>query len=60
MRGIRSRVVVALAGSTLLVGGVTAATAIGTAGSVMPTFAGSQAAHPPCANATLIEYCLKG
>jgi hypothetical protein len=59
MKGIRSRVVVVLAGSTLLAGGLTAAATTGIVGSVAPAIAGGQA-HPPCADATLIEYCLKG
>jgi hypothetical protein len=60
MKGIRNRVVVALAGSTLLASGLSVAATIGSAGPAMATTAGGQVAHPPCSNATLIEYCVRG
>lgn len=61
MRGIRSRVFVVLAGSTLLASGMTAATLAGSAGASAPVaLASSQAAThctnaSACADTTLIE-----
>jgi|HubBroStandDraft_2_1064218.scaffolds.fasta_scaffold2609075_1 hypothetical protein len=59
MMGFRSRVVVALASSTLLASGLSVAALAGAAESVTVSSAGASQAHP-CPNATLIDYCLRG
>jgi len=60
MKIIRTRIVVALAGSAVLAGGFgLTAVAVSSAGSATTTLAASQPAGSVCPNVTLIEYCTK-
>jgi hypothetical protein len=59
MKGFRSPVIAALAGSALLVSGLSLAAAAGGSGMGRVATAGtSAAAGHPCANTTLIEACV--